>query len=78
MSNIVLTKEGVPTIEDFASGTGPPLIIDLLTGTPYTVMIGDTVVPVTGTAGPEGPQVQRDRKVCMCSLDCLEKMAKMA
>ncbi len=56
MSNIVIYKDGEPTIDDFASGTGPPLVIDSTTGIPYTVLEGDIVHPIQGAPGATGPQ----------------------
>jgi len=35
MSQYVRTKEGVPTLRDFASGEGTPIVIDVLTGIGY-------------------------------------------
>ena len=35
MSQYIRTKEGVPTIQDFLSGEGTPIVIDVLTGIGY-------------------------------------------
>ena len=35
MSQYIRTREGVPTLRDFASGEGTPIVIDVLTGIGY-------------------------------------------
>ena len=35
MSQYIRTKAGVPTLRDFASGEGTPIVIDVLTGIGY-------------------------------------------
>jgi len=35
MSQYVRTRNGVPTLRDFASGEGTPIVIDVLTGIGY-------------------------------------------
>jgi hypothetical protein len=35
VSQYIRTREGVPTIRDFASGEGTPIVIDVLTGIAY-------------------------------------------
>lgn len=35
MSAYIRTMHGVPTVRDFASGEGTPIVIDLLTGIGY-------------------------------------------
>lgn len=35
MSQYIRTKRGVPTLNDFLSGEGTPIVIDVLTGIAY-------------------------------------------
>jgi len=64
MSDAIKHKDGVPTIEDFASNDGPPIIINDLTGVAYVVTSGDVVKPMAlilenRTSDPPSPETGR-------------------
>ena len=49
MSQYIRTKVGVPTLTDFASGEGTPIVIDVLTGIGYYLYKNIVIQLVGGT-----------------------------
>ena len=49
MSQYIRTKAGVPTLTDFASGEGTPIVIDVLTGIGYYLYKNIVMQLVSGT-----------------------------
>jgi len=49
MSYYIRTKEGVPTIQDFLSNEGTPIVIDVLTGIGYYLYKNIIIQLVGGT-----------------------------
>ena len=47
MSQYIRTKAGVPTLTDFASGEGTPIVIDVTTGLGY-YLYRNVVMPLVG------------------------------
>ena len=63
MSDPVRHHDGVPTIEDFASGVGAPLVVNDETGVIYTE-VSETVMPIAlivenRTSDPAAPEIGR-------------------
>ena len=52
MSQYIRTREGVPTLRDFASGEGTPIVIDVLTGIGYYLYKNIVFQLVGGQSAP--------------------------
>ena len=53
MSEGIRTKAGIPVLQDFLSGSGTPIVIDVLTGIAY-YLFKNTVYPIQGGTSVTG------------------------
>ena len=73
MSQYIRTKAGVPTLTDFASGEGTPIVLDVLTGIPYYLYKNIVypahvpLEPVVSTAGSIGMRMTSNKTIVLGS-----------